>query len=328
VKNSDPLVIEIGEREAIRLATSQFRSAPSTLVGPGDDAAVVGLAGSNVVITTDTMIEDHDFKLSLSSAFDLGYKAVATNVADVAAMGANPVALVVSLAVKRDTRVSWLMDFARGLQAGIDELAPGAAVVGGDLATANQILIAVTAHGDLAGRDPILRSGAKIGDQIAICGTLGKAAAGLELLLHEDPTLAKSYPELTAVQLRPTPPLHTLVSGLPGITSMLDISDGLSLDADRVATASGVQLALDSSKLLGFAAILEQAADSLQSRDGIKRNPMDWVLHGGEDHGFLVTLLPEVSYPGFKVIGSVQAGSGVLLDGKPLPPGGWDSVAD
>ena len=325
--NSDPLVIEIGELAAIKLATSQFRSASSTLVGPGDDAAVVGLSTPRVVITTDTMIQGHDFRLDTSSAFDLGFKAVASNIADVAAMGAKPIALVVSMAITRETRVSWLMEFARGLQVGIDQLAPDAAVVGGDLATAEQVVISVTAHGDLFGSDLILRSGASPGDQIAVCGTLGKAAAGLELLEHPDESLAKSYSELTDIQLRPIPPLATLFQGLDGITAMLDISDGLSLDARRLADASGVQLAIESSKLLGFAAVLEQAADSLQSRDGKQRDPMDWVLHGGEDHSFLVTLAPGVSHRGFKVIGSVQQGSGVLLDGKELAPSDWDSVS-
>lgn len=324
---NDPLVTEIGEIYAIRQATSQFRSVDSTLVGPGDDAAVVKLVGDSVVITTDTMIENHDFSAAFSTPFDLGYKAVATNVADVAAMGARPVALVVAMTVTRQTRLSWLTEFARGLQAGIDALAPAAAVVGGDLATADQIFISVTAHGDLAGSQPILRSGAKPGDLVAICGTLGKAAAGLDLLRHEDASLARSYPELVDVQLRPQPPIELLLSNTERITSMLDVSDGLSLDASRLATASQVSLQLHSKSLAGFAAVLEQAAQSMQARDGETRDPLDWVLHGGEDHGFLVTMTAGEVPRGFKVIGEVTEGSGVYLDGVGLVSRGWDSVS-
>ena len=95
MQKNDPLVTEIGELEAIRLATAEFRSVSSTLVGPGDDAAAIALSGPSVVITTDTMVQGHDFDLNFSTGFDLGFKAVATNVADVVAMG--PSRLLLSL---------------------------------------------------------------------------------------------------------------------------------------------------------------------------------------------------------------------------------------
>ncbi|NCV37311.1 MAG: thiamine-phosphate kinase [Actinobacteria bacterium] len=204
------LVIELGERAALARAVAHFKKGANTSVGSGDDAAVVRLSGPEFVVTTDTMIQGHDFRHEFSSGFDLGYKAVATNVADVYAMGARPVALVVAMTVTDKTTVFWLEEFARGLQAGIDELAPQSEIVGGDLGFGPVTMIAVTAHGDLGSRAPILRSGAKAGDQLAICGTLGKAAAGLALLLHEDPTLAASYPELVQVQLRPNPPVQAV----------------------------------------------------------------------------------------------------------------------
>lgn len=327
MQENDPLVIEVGEIAAIKQATEHFRPASSTIVGPGDDAAVIRIQGADLVVTTDTMIENHDFRTDLSTAFDLGFKAVATNVSDVVAMGAKPVALVVAMAVGKNTRMSWLTEFARGLQAGLDELAPDAAVVGGDLAVADQIFISVTAHGDLESRSPLLRSGAKPGDKLAICGTLGKAAAGLELLMHSDPTLALSYPELVDVQLRPTPPISVLLESSEQLSAALDVSDGLSLDASRLASASSVSLHINSSALQGFAAVLEQAAMSMDARDGLSRDPMDWVLHGGEDHSFLVCLSGQVAPKGFKIIGEVREGYGVYLDGKPLDAKGWDSVS-
>jgi thiamine-monophosphate kinase len=271
------------------------------------------------------MVEGRDFRLDFSSGFDVGYKAAATNLSDVAAMGAQPVALVVALLITRETKLSWLEDFAKGLQSALDELAPSAAVVGGDLALADQIVVAVTAHGDLLNKKPILRSGAKPGEVLAVAGTLGKAAAGLSLLLHEDKSLAASYPELVQVQLRPRPPIATAVSA--AASAMLDISDSLALDANRLAGASNVSLKINSSDLQGYVAVLEQAAQSVSARDGKNLDPMSWVLFGGEDHGFLASFSKGSVPAGFKAIGSVEAGSGVYLDSEPLAAKGWDSVS-
>jgi len=319
------LVIELGERAALARAVAHFKRGANTKVGSGDDAAVVGLASGEFVVTTDTMIEGHDFRHDLSSGYDLGYKAVATNVADIYAIGARPIALVVAMTVTDSTTITWLEDFARGLQAGIDDLAPESEVVGGDLGFGPVTMIAVTAHGDLELRQPILRSGARVGDQLAVCGTLGKAAAGLDLLLHEDKTLAASYPELVQVQLRPTPPLQAVQDSFATATSMLDISDSLALDASRIASASKVKLVIDPGQLLGFEAVLEQAAQSFAARGG-NASAMDWVLYGGEDHGFLTTFPPGGLPRGFKLIGEVQEGSGVFLGESELKPRGWDSV--
>lgn len=319
------LVIELGERAALARAVAHFKPGANTKVGSGDDAAVVGLASGEFVVTTDTMIEGHDFRHDISSGYDLGYKAVATNVADVYAMGARPIALVVAMTVTESTTITWLEDFARGLQAGIDDLAPDSEIVGGDLGFGPVTMIAVTAHGDLELRQPILRSGARAGDQLAVCGTLGKAAAGLDLLLHEDKTLAASYPELVQVQLRPTPPVQAVQDGFATATSMLDISDSLALDASRIASASKVKLVIDPGQLLGFEAVLEQAAQSIAAR-GSNASAMDWVLYGGEDHGFLATFPPGGLPRGFKLIGEVQEGSGVFLGESELEPRGWDSV--
>ena len=318
-------VIELGERAALARAVAHFKRGANTKVGSGDDAAVVGLASGEFVVTTDTMIEGHDFRHDLSSGYDLGYKAVATNVADIYAIGARPIALVVAMTVTESTTITWLADFARGLQAGIDDLAPESEIVGGDLGFGPVTMIAVTAHGDLELRQPILRSGARVGDQLAVCGTLGKAAAGLDLLLHEDKTLAASYPELVQVQLRPTPPVQAVQDSFATATSMLDISDSLALDASRIASASKVKLVIDPGQLLGFEAVLEQAAQSFVARGG-NASAMDWVLYGGEDHGFLTTFPPGGLPRGFKLIGEVQEGSGVFLGESELKPRGWDSV--
>lgn len=320
---SDKTLAELGESESLRRTIGRLHTSPSALLGPGDDAAVVGLTESRFVVTTDSMIEGHDFRLDWSSGFDLGYKAVATNVADVAAMGAKPIAIVISLAVPKQTKISWLEDFADGLSAALKELAPDASVVGGDLAAAEKIFISVTAHGDLQGRAPVLRSGAKPGDQVAVGGTLGKAAAGLALLTFGG-SAAEAFDDLVNFQLRPKPPIELgVIAADNGATSMLDISDSLVKDASRIAEKSNVSIAIRSSDLIGFAAVIEQAALRIAS------DPMQWVLYGGEDHSLLATFPKGSTAPkGFKVIGEVleKTTDPVLLDGLPIEPKGWDSV--
>lgn len=330
MENSVETVFALGEVEALKRAVAIFKTVPSTLVGSGDDAAVVALNDHRMVVTTDTMVENHDFRTDFSTGFDLGFKAVASNLADLAAMGATPVALTVAMVVTKTTTQMWLEDFARGLQAGLDQLAPTAEIVGGDLASGEQIVIAVAAHGQLGDRQPVLRSGAKSGDIVAVAGTLGRAACGLDLLLHKDQSLAKAYDEWVSVQLRPNPPIQLGIEAGALATAMLDVSDSLALDVNRLAKASGVTIELSAGKLSGYAAVLELAAQSMTSRDGIERDPMDWVLFGGEDHSLLATFPESAALPrGFKAIGKVVGESAglVLLDGQELSPKGWDSVS-
>ena len=310
---------ELGENEALKRTVSRLNQGDYTVVGSGDDAAVIKAADGRFVVTTDTMIEGHDFRLDWSTGFDLGFKAVATNVSDVAAMGARPTSLVVAIAVPATTQISFLESFADGLRSGCEALAPGCAVVGGDLAASEQVFISVTAHGDLEGREPILRSGARVGDIVAVAGTLGRAAAGLSLLFSEDKDAIAAYDALVGVQLRPEPPISAGI-GLEA-TSMLDVSDGLSRDAARIAKASGVAIRLKSQDLQGFEAMIDDAAMRL----GVSAR--DWVLFGGEDHSLLATFAPGATIPrAFKPIGVVAEGSGVWLDETELPESGWDSI--
>ncbi len=322
-------IFELGENESLRRATKHLKPGEYAVVGSGDDAAVISSNG-DFVVTTDTMIENHDFKTQWSTGFDLGWKAAATNLADVAAMGAKPTALVVALVVSKQTKIDWLEEFARGLQSACDELAPGCGVVGGDLALGETITIAVTAHGQLEGRTPVLRSGAQNGDVVAIAGTLGRAAAGLAMLQNSDLGLKDVYPEITAVQLKPNPPIALgVLASLAGATSMLDVSDSLAKDCNRIAVASDVTISLRSNALLGYYAVLEQVAQSITAR-GANASEIDWVLFGGEDHALLATFPKDAKLPaGFKVIGEVTASGGarVFLDDAILEPKGWDSVS-
>ena len=314
----------LGESESLRRTIGKLIQGEYAIVGPGDDAAVVTSSDGRFVVTTDTMIEGHDFKLDWSSGFDLGFKAIASNVADVAAMGAKPTSLVVAIALPGETAITWLEDFAEGLNAGLTQLAPGVSVVGGDLARADQVFISVTAHGDLEGLEPVLRSGAKPGDILAVAGTLGKAAAGLALLESEIADAKHAFDDLVSIQLRPMPPIPAgVLANKAGATAMLDVSDGLAKDASRIAKASEVTVQIDKSALLGFEAVLELAALRLEV------TPEDWVLFGGEDHALLATFPEGSSLPReFKPIGRILPSSNVLvlLDDIELQANGWDSV--
>lgn len=299
------------------------RLPPSTApVGPGDDAAVLAVPDGRVVATTDTLVHGPDFRLAWSQPFDLGFKAAAVNLSDVAAMGARPIALLVALAMPDATPVSFVRGFADGLAAACAELAPGCAVEGGDLTVSDTLTIAVTALGSLDGREPVRRSGARAGDGVYVIGELGEAARGLEVLFRRftdaegapvpvDPALLDSA-EARALsrQLRPRPPIaEALEAAASGATAMMDVSDGLVLDATRLADASDVTISFDSA--------------TLGDDPGL-------ALDGGEDHGFLVTFPADVAPLGRRV-GTVEprGAEAVTVDGRAWTGrGGWDPYRD
>ena len=316
-------VAQVGENEALKRTIARLNVSEHALVGPGDDSAVISAPDGRFTVTTDTLIEGHDFRLDWSSAYDLGWKAVASNLADVAAMGAVPTSLVVALTVPGSTLVSWLEQFADGLKAACIALAPGCGVVGGDLASSDQVMISVAAHGSLEGREPVLRSGAQVGDIVAVAGTLGRAAAGLALLQSENRDAISAYDDWVNVQRRPKPPIQAgPAAAIAGATSMLDLSDGLARDAARVAKASSVTIQIDPLQLQGFEAVVEEAARAIEA------SPSDWVIGGGEDHSLLATFPAGATLPrAFKAIGVVlpQGPAPVMLGAQPLPERGWDS---
>jgi thiamine-monophosphate kinase len=304
----------IGESAALARIFPRLPAASAALVGPGDDAAVLAAADGRFVVTTDMMVHGPDFRLAWSTAHDLGWKAAASNLADVAAMGAVPTGLVVALAAPAETAIEFLEQFADGLRDGCAAMAPGCGVVGGDLSVSPTLTIAVTAFGDLEGRSAVLRSGALVGDVVAVSGHLGEAAAGIRLLFAgaivdgapdaaAAAALRAEHPQVGA-QLAPTPPIADgALAARAGATSMIDLSDGLALDARRVAAASAVALDL--------------AMDAVGTND---------ALIGGEDHSLLATFPYEVELPGgFRAIGRVVEGRGVLVDGVEFEDrGGWD----
>ena len=325
-------VASLGENLSLKRVIARLRKPAegnlAVIVGPGDDSAVLAAPDGRFCVTTDTMVEGHDFKLEWSSAYDLGWKAVATNVSDVAAMGAVPTSLVIAMGVPSSTEIQWLERFVDGANAACEALAPTCFVVGGDLAASASFFIAVTAFGDLEGREPILRSGAKVGDVIAVGGTLGRAACGLALLQSDNQDAINTWDDWVNTQRRPEPPVDLgVLAATAGASSMLDISDGLSKDAARIAKASQVSIRLSRQALQGYEAVLEGAASWIDA------DAFAWVIGGGEDHSLLATFAADATLPrGFKRIGEVieradAGGVDVLLDCNQVAELGWDSVA-
>ncbi|WP_336628395.1 MULTISPECIES: thiamine-phosphate kinase [unclassified Microbacterium] len=320
--SEDPTIGEVSEGRVLRTILARTPAGRDALLGPGDDAAVIAAPSGSVVATTDTLVEGPDFRAAWSTGYDLGWKSAAVNLADVAAMGARPTALLVALAVPKDRRLSFVAALADGFRDACAALAPGCAVVGGDLTVSATLMIAVTALGDLEGRAPVTRAGARVGDDVAIAGEMGHAAHGLSVLFGRfhpagaavpvDPVLlAEGEAEAIAAQVRPVPPIGLgPVAAVAGATAMMDVSDGLALDAGRMAEASGVTIAL------------EQAALGAHPRR---------ALAGGEDHALLATFPAGALPPGFRRIGSVvpaSEGAPVLYDGEPVGPLGWDPYRD
>ena len=171
---------ELGEFGLIGALDAWFPAGPTVLTGIGDDAAVLAAPDGRVVATTDFVIEGRHFRRDWSSAADVGHKAAARSLADIAAMGAVPTALLIALAAPPELPVAWLRELAEGLAA--ECALTGASVAGGDTSRSATVLLAVTGLGDLSGRGPVLRSGARPGNVVAVAGQLGYAAAGLALL--------------------------------------------------------------------------------------------------------------------------------------------------
>ncbi|WP_253743868.1 thiamine-phosphate kinase [Herbiconiux sp. SALV-R1] len=330
----------VGEGETLRRIFPRLPHAEGELLGPGDDAAVVAAPDGRFVVTTDMMIHGPDFRSAWSTAHDLGWKAAMTNLSDVAAMGARPTALVVAIAAPLETPVSTLLGIADGLRDACALAAPGCGVVGGDLSVSSTLTLAVTAFGDLDGRAPVTRSGASTGDVLAVAGDLGRAGAGLWLLFRNGVSeqrgttapdevraraVREAHPQLVEAQLAPVSPIEAGVrAALAGATAMLDVSDGLVLDARRLAVASGCSVRLDP-------AAIAREARALNDLDAVvSDHASHFVLAGGEDHALLATFPAGAELPeGFRRLGEigdpVDAAEPVLLGDTPYSArGGWD----
>jgi thiamine-monophosphate kinase len=297
-------VADLGEFGLIARVAAQLPQGARTLLGPGDDAAVVAAPDGRIVVSTDLLVEGRHFRRDWSSGYDIGRKAAAANLADIAAMGAVPTSLLVGLACPPDLPVEWADELTRGLRDECDVV--GASVVGGDVSRADAIVLGVSALGDLEGRSPCTRSGASAGEIVAVTGRLGWSAAGHAVLSRG----FRSPRVLVDAHRRPEPPYAAGPDGARlGATAMCDVSDGLLADLGHIASASGVAIDVHASALV----VGKSMADAAQA---LGLDPMGWVLSGGEDHAIVATFPASVALPQqWTAIGSVRSGSGVTVDG-------------
>lgn len=289
--------------------------APHVTLSVGDDAATLGLsAGCELVVSTDTILEGRHFPEETLPEY-VGYRAVAAAVSDLAAMAARPIAMTLALTIP-DADELWMHGFANGVAQAVDAFK--LPLVGGDL-TRGALSITVTVMGEVALGRAVKREGAKVGDQIAVTGTLGDAAAGLAIIggalageSHVDWALAE---QLEQRFFKPLPKLDWAPWLAAHASSAIDISDGLLADLSHIARASGVRLAIDS-----HAVPLSKA---LQALPGF--SPLEFALKGGDDYELAFTAPADVTLPlGATRIGFVEAGTGVECAGVDSEQSGYD----
>ncbi|KUG51683.1 hypothetical protein AVL62_09850 [Serinicoccus chungangensis] len=316
-----PLLGEVGERGVLAEVFAALADQPvdGVLVGPGDDTAYLRVRRAAVLATTDTMVLGHDWRDDWSTPQDVGVKATTQNLADIASMGGAGTGLLVTLAAHPRLPVAW----ARGLAEGMAWASrrSGVPVVGGDLGAAPDgvVMVGVTALGELPEgvEHPVRRDGARPGDVLAVSGPLGRSGAGLAQLLegrHEGAWVDYHRRPWTDLGQGPR-------AALAGASSMIDVSDGLVRDADRVARASDVRIDLRPGAVDALAAALDGVPAEAARRA---------VLGGGEEHVLLATFVPDAVPYGWVLLGDVVApdggGAGVWLGPDCLDParGGWD----
>jgi thiamine-monophosphate kinase len=333
-------VAQAGEFGLIGALAARFPAAPAATVGIGDDSAVLATPDGNVVAAVDFLLEGRHFRRDWASGYDVGVKAAARSLADIAAMGAVPTALLLALALPGELPAAWVVDFADGLAAECRRA--GAGVIGGDTAQAEEVIVSVTALGSLpSGAAPVRRSGARPGDVVAVAGPLGHSAAGLALLVRG----VEGGADVVMAHLRPSPPYEAGVEAARlGATAMIDTSDGLLADLGHVARASGVAIDIATGSL-DLGGPLADAV-SLMAKTTPPPSSLQFALTGGEDHSLVATFPASTALPArWRVIGTVREGSaprdsasessatqnsatensGVTVDGVPHSgPGGWE----
>jgi thiamine-monophosphate kinase len=295
---------------------------PDVVVGVGDDAAVVRPGSGDLVLTTDALVEDTHFALATTTARDLGAKAIAVNVSDVAAMAASPRYALCALTLTDEVDAAWAMELFGGMREACEGYA--CTLVGGNLARGREVTVTVTITGEVAPGRAVTRAGAQAGDRVVVTGELGSAAAGRRIKRSR-----RSWDDedLEAIHRADRPVARVgeaQILARHGATAMIDVSDGLALDLSRLCAESGVS-----------------ARVRIQDLPGGPRAHPEEVLAGGEDYELVATLPAdggvEVARSAIDVaygvplteIGEILEGSGVVAvdpDGeeRPLAPTGWD----
>ena len=253
----------------------------SVVVGTGDDGAVIDSGGDHVVVAVDTMVEGRHFDRSLSTFEDVGWKAVAVNVSDLAAMAARPMAALVALCRPDNVTVAQLEETYIGMRAAADRW--GLALVGGDTVSADTLTITITALGTVAPGAAMTRSGARPKDAVVVIGGLGGAAAGLAL--HR---AGKGVLEgLARAHRRPLAlPDAGAALARSGARAMIDVSDGFGADLGHLCRQSGVGAEIDVERLPVMAGVVEAAGE-------LEKDPWAFALGGGDDYALIAAVPPD-----------------------------------
>ncbi|HET6385621.1 MAG TPA: thiamine-phosphate kinase [Armatimonadota bacterium] len=281
---------EVGEFELIRRLLETLGRQPvevglgaQVTVGAGDDcAALAGFAGSVSLFTTDTMVQGIHF-LPGAPPEALGWKSLASNISDIAAMGGMPTIALVTLGLPATLKLEWLLGWYRGIADCAARY--NVAVIGGDIVRApSDLFVTISLSGDVEPDRLTLRSGARPGDAIIVTGSLGNSAAGLALLQagRKEPSV------LIDAQLRPTPRLWEgrALSGSATVTAMMDLSDGLAGDLKHICAASGVGAMVEAQRI----PIIEETRRAAKE---LGQDPLEWALRGGEDYELLACVRPD-----------------------------------
>ncbi len=305
--------MEFSESEVIAELSKIFsRHDSRVLVGIGDDAAVIASPLQKTVITTDMAVEGVHFRREWSTPDEIGQKITAANLADVFAMGATPEHLVVALSLTGHESMVWIKELARGIE--MEARSCDVLVVGGDVVRGPVIAISMTAIGQIG--QPILRTGAKVGDRIVVSNLPGWSAAGLYFLMHNI-NVSQLQParcvERALAQFRAPSVQYADAIALRGAHAMCDVSDGLLVQAEQMATQT--KFVLDSDLIRLHPDFADLAGLAIQ----VGADVWDWVAAGGEDHVFLAT---GIDLPGYQ-IGEVAQGMGVELQGVDRRPKGF-----
>jgi thiamine-monophosphate kinase len=304
-----------GEFGLISRVTARLGTTELTVVGPGDDAALLTVPDGRVLASTDVLVDGRHFRRDWCTAVDIGHRAAAASLADIAAMGGVGTAILVALCLPADVDPRWAEQLADGLAAECEQV--GAAVIGGDMSGTTVLTISVTALGDLGGRAPVLRTGARPGDVVALAGRIGHAAAGCTVLSRG----FRSPKALVDAYRRPVVPYWAGPAGNAlGGTAMIDISDGLVADLGHIATGSGVAIDLNPD-------VFELPQPMLDAASALGVDPYSWILAGGDDHAIAATFPAGTNLgPEWLVIGRVSEGLGVTVNGRPHldGPSGWE----
>lgn len=288
-------------------------------IGIGDDAAVLMPPAGKLIATVDMVVEGVHFDRAWSDPEAIGHKALAVNLSDIAAMGAEPRYALVSLALPATLDEAWVERLYGGMQPLLERWR--VAVVGGNLTRSpGPLAVDVTLLGETA--SPWLRAGARSGDLVAVTGSLGRAAAGLRCLRRWGRAYPRELAELIRAQVAPEPRLAeaAVLRAAGAVTAAIDVSDGLSTELGRLAERSGVGFAIDGD--------LPVAASVLEAARALGEEAVEWAWHGGEDYELLFTCRPEAAAAVAKtatVIGTVTAETGVVRRrGTVIEARGWD----